>query len=105
MLNKTAREQELQTQLIELKQQILNAEALADEKTDNYNEALCYINQAKACLTALGAAWRGDWSDFDGRTLRDQLDDIQGVLSGGGNAAMFCAQHGIATDGSGWTTD
>ena len=25
-------------------------------------------------LLLLGQAWRGDWSDFDGRTLRDQLN-------------------------------
>ena len=34
------------------------------------------------CLNALGSAWRNDWSDFDGRTLRDQLDDIALVLNG-----------------------
>ena len=27
-------------------------------------------------LHILGAAWRSDWSDFDGRMLRDQLDFI-----------------------------
>ena len=27
-------------------------------------------------MRAVGAAWRMDWSDFDGRTLRDQLNDI-----------------------------
>ena len=25
-------------------------------------------------LAAVGQSWRGDWSDFDGRTLRDQLN-------------------------------
>jgi hypothetical protein len=29
-----------------------------------------------AALNALGSAWRGDWSEFDGRTLRCQLDEI-----------------------------
>lgn len=27
-------------------------------------------------LKALGQYYRNDWSDFDGRTLRDQIDDI-----------------------------
>jgi hypothetical protein len=27
---------------------------------------------------ALGEAWRGDWSDFDGRQLRHQIDEILG---------------------------
>lgn len=27
-------------------------------------------------LNALGSAWRGDWSDCDGRTIRDQLESI-----------------------------
>ena len=27
-------------------------------------------------LRALGQAWRNDWSEFDGRQLRDQLDAI-----------------------------
>lgn len=34
---------------------------------------------AKA-LELLGAAWRGDWSDFDGRTLRHQLDELASAL-------------------------
>ncbi len=31
-------------------------------------------------LDLLGAAYRGDWSDFDGRTLRLQLADLSGLL-------------------------
>lgn len=27
----------------------------------------------------LGSAWRNDWSDFDGRTLRSQLEDIESL--------------------------
>lgn len=27
-------------------------------------------------MVAVGTGWRMDWSDFDGRTLRDQLDMI-----------------------------
>ncbi len=33
-------------------------------------------------LTSLGQGWRNDWSGFDGRTLRRQLEEIVGVLNG-----------------------
>jgi hypothetical protein len=36
-----------------------------------------------AAMVALGAAYRGDWSDFDGRTLRAQLDELSDVLRDG----------------------
>lgn len=29
-----------------------------------------------AAIQVLGECWRGDWSDFDGRLLRAQLDDL-----------------------------
>jgi hypothetical protein len=32
------------------------------------------IREALDALSAVGSAWRGDWSNFDGRTLRDQID-------------------------------
>ncbi len=31
-------------------------------------------------LVALGRAWRMDWSDFDGRTLRAQLEELSKAL-------------------------
>ena len=27
-------------------------------------------------MKAIGEGWRMDWSDFDGRTLRDQLNNL-----------------------------
>ena len=27
-------------------------------------------------MRAIGSGWRADWSGFDGRTLRNQLDDL-----------------------------
>jgi hypothetical protein len=33
-----------------------------------------------SCLHALGTAYRGDWSDFDGRTLRSQLDEVSRII-------------------------
>lgn len=32
-------------------------------------------------LGLLGASYRGDWSDFDGRTLRSELDGLAGALT------------------------
>lgn len=31
-------------------------------------------------LSSLGSAWRGDWSDFDGRTLRAQLNSWMALM-------------------------
>lgn len=33
-------------------------------------------------LRMLGAAYRSDWMDFDGRTLRSQLDELARFLTG-----------------------
>lgn len=35
------------------------------------------------CLGLLGSAYRGDWSDFDGRSLRAQLDELADALNEG----------------------
>lgn len=31
-------------------------------------------------IEAVRQAWRGDWSDFDGRTLRSQLNQLCGLM-------------------------
>ena len=41
--------------------------------------------KAAAALNALAEAYRGDWSDFDGRTLKGQLQDW---LERAGNADL-----------------
>jgi hypothetical protein len=41
------------------------------------------LAKGAAVCRALGAYWRHDWSDFDGRTLRLQLADIACFLEGG----------------------
>lgn len=38
--------------------------------------------QVAEALDLLGAAWRSDWSHFDGRTLRSQLGDLSAALRG-----------------------
>lgn len=56
----------------------------------------------EACLAALGARWRGDWSDFDGRTLRAQLDEVvKGCLHSEDPKAFareFVIEQGTAND-------
>ncbi len=37
------------------------------------------VEAALDALTALGSAIRGDWSEFDGRTLRDQIGSWRGL--------------------------
>ena len=61
-------------------------------------------DEAIKCLGALGDAWRGDWSDFDGRTLRSQLDDIESVLNGSKTFEQFIESIGIIDKGGyfGW---
>ncbi len=48
-------------------------------------------------MTALGAAWRGDWSDFDGRQLRDQIAAIL-VLGGNDNTGVEFYHHHITVE-------
>ncbi len=31
-------------------------------------------------ISAVGDYWREDWSDFDGRSLRDQISDLNYIL-------------------------
>jgi len=46
--------------------------ALAD-KVERLERALQIVIREMRCY---GSGWRADWSDFDGRTLRDQLDEL-----------------------------
>lgn len=51
-------------------------------------------------LRKLGAAWRHDWSGFDGRTLRDQLDLAADALDKGEEIDPdldwgVCPKHGV----------
>lgn len=39
-----------------------------------------YVTPVLDHLTALGGCYRGSWSNFDGRTLRTQLDDVRTLL-------------------------
>lgn len=63
-----------------------------------------------AAMEMLGEAWRGDWSDFDGRTLRSQLDQLarlgREALAGTaivGPLAGFYAEQNICPYCRSWT--
>lgn len=52
-------------------------------------------------LIELGGCWRGDWSDFDGRTLRDQLDDWVGMKETKKEFTEFRKRWGMCSHGNG----
>lgn len=61
--------------------------------------------QVKVALGLLGEAWRGDWSDFDGRTLRAQLDELAGHLDDKAkpfDGAFWAALKGICPVNGCW---
>ncbi len=41
------------------------------------------LERVKRNMLALGAAWRGDWFDFDGRQLKSQIEKILEKGEGG----------------------
>ena len=51
--------------------------------------------EAEKCLTALANAYRGDWSDFDGRDLANELRQIGKVLNGTLTYAEFLEINSI----------
>lgn len=62
------------------------------------------IKNAKICLDQYGSAMRGDWSEADGRSIRDALDDISRVLDGKLNTTEFRCRNDLCPDGDGhWT--
>lgn len=56
------------------------------------------IAETKKCLHVLGEAWRGDWNNFDGRTLRDQLNEIILVIDGKLTSEEFMENNEIIED-------
>ena len=59
---------------------------------------------AKA-LRMLGAAYRGDWSDFDGRTLRHQLEELARFIEHPDDFELKCwaEVEGICMTCYGWS--
>ncbi len=55
-------------------------------------------------LSLLGDAYRGDWSDFDGRTLRYQLNELAEALTTDApfSVRKWAAAQSICTKTRGW---
>ncbi len=55
-------------------------------------------------LRELGAAYRSDWSDFDGRSLRSELDGLADALEDDApfNLAAWRHSEGICPVSGGW---
>jgi hypothetical protein len=55
-------------------------------------------------LGLLGAAYRGDWLDFDGRTLRAQLDELAAALTADEpfDVRRWAASSSICTEARSW---
>jgi hypothetical protein len=60
------------------------------------------IREAKKCLNALGSAYRNDWSNCDGRAIRDELDGIHSVLDGKINYEEYCKREQIDPISQSW---
>lgn len=53
----------------------------------------------KVCLALaqeVGWDWRNNWSDFDGRTLRDQMKDLSKVADGEITGAEYRTNWGLS---------
>lgn len=52
----------------------------------------------------IGSKWRGDWSDFDGRTLRSEMNELRQVASGKLTVEQYRRFNGLCALGGGhWT--
>lgn len=52
---------------------------------ETLRELTAEIERLKVCLALaqeVGWYWRNNWSDFDGRTLRDQMENLRLVADG-----------------------
>jgi hypothetical protein len=62
------------------------------------------VAQVQDAMTALAGAWRGDWTSFDGRTLEDQLDDLNTALDNKleFDFEVWCEANGICAPCNCW---
>jgi len=62
-------------------------------------ELIARIERLKVCLALaqeVGQDWRYSWSDFDGRTLRDQMKDLSKVADGEWTGAEYRTKWGLS---------
>jgi len=62
-----------------------------------------HVKSAKKCLKILGQAYKGDFSQVDGRIIQSQLDNIIDVLNGDWSVDTFCNAWGINPKERCWT--
>ena len=82
--------------------ELIATEEYLDDDGSHMNTSGKHTTQAIDSMRALGDAWRGDWNDFDGRTLRDQLYDIEAVLRGSISKTEFLTKWQIEHDEHGF---
>lgn len=63
------------------------------------------LREVLALAEEIGGAWRGDWSDFDGRTLRHQMEELRRVADGDMTSERYRALRGLCPAGFGHWTD
>ena len=66
-----------------------------EQHFDGHEECRREIERLTTCLLLaqeVGQDWRNDWSDFDGRTLRDQMNGLSKVADGTVSAEDYRTQ-------------
>jgi hypothetical protein len=63
------------------------------------------LRTALGLAQQVGDAYRGDWSGFDGRTLRSQMDELSAVASGREDATRYRAMNHLCPHGRGHFID
>lgn len=77
---------------------------MSGHPTDGTSE-LHRLRLALELAQQVGRAYRGDWSDFDGRTLRTALDALDEVVAGAMSAERYRSLEGLCPAGQGHWID
>lgn len=68
------------------------------EAVTEQEELITENKRLKTCLALareVGHHWRMNWGDFDGRTLRHQMEDLRLVADGSMTGARYRADWGL----------
>jgi hypothetical protein len=68
-------------------------------------ERLLNLECALILAVELGQCYRGDWSDFDGRTLKHQIEELQKVADGSESMDRYRAWNEMCSAGQGHWSD
>jgi hypothetical protein len=105
---------ELAVEVVSLRSQLAAAQAEITHQRVTFmqcnDEIVALKGQLDAARTALtaaqeiGQAWRGSWADFDGRTLRDEMNELSLIADGSMSIERYRASNSLCPAGSGhWT--